>query len=293
MIDKSELTQFFFSGLTTGSIYALIAVSLVIVYKVSRVISFAQGEFYVIGALTMTTLTSVGIFVPLAFVLSVLIAACLGAAVERVFIRQVLGSSMGTVITMTIGISLTLTGLAVLVWGRESYVSLPFSQGEPISILGASLQIQVIWVILTTAIVLLIIWLFFEKTLIGIAMRACSENLLGATLMGINVRKVNLFAWSWGSALGAVAGMCVAPLYFLQYASGTMPMVKGFVAMAIGGLNSTLGAVIAGFCVGITEAYCIGLVSSQFSDAIVFSLLILVLLVRTWGFWGTPDDGGM
>lgn len=292
-MDVSQLTQFLFSGLTSGSIYALMAVSLVIVYRVSRVINFAQGEFYIFGALIMITLTSKGVFVPLAFVLSVVIAACLGAIAERILIKPVLGSPVGTMITMTIGMSVALNGLALLIWGRGSYGSPPFSQGEPLRILGASLQIQVLWVIITTLIVLFIVWLFFEKTLIGIGMRACAENPLGASLMGISVRKITLFAWIWGSALGAVAGMVVAPLYFLQYDSGLMPTIKAFIAMAIGGLTSTLGAVIAGFFLGIIEAFSIGLISSQFSDVVVFTALILVLLARTWGLWGTPDDGGM
>ncbi|MDZ7696317.1 MAG: branched-chain amino acid ABC transporter permease [Deltaproteobacteria bacterium] len=292
-MDASQIIQFSFSGLTLGSIYALMAVSLGIVYKASKVISFAQGEFFVIGALTMVTLTSVGLFLPLAFALSVLVAACSGAIMERVLIRPVSQASIGVKITMTIAISLTLRGLALLIWGRSSHISEPFSAGEPLRLMGAALQVQVLWIMGMTALALVLIWYFFEKTLLGTAMRACAENPLGSVLMGINVNRVTMFSWMWGSALGAVAGLVVAPLYFLQYASGTMPMIKGFIAMAIGGLSSTLGAVLAGFFLGLLEAYSIGFLSSQYSDVIVFGVLILVLLGRSRGFWGTPDDGGM
>lgn len=285
MGDISHLVQFFFSGLTTGSIYALIAVSLVIVYKVSQLICFSQGEFFVFGALTMVTLTSKGIPVPLAFVLSILIAMAIGAILQQVLIRPIQGSSVGALIVMTIAISLALRGLAMLIWGRESHILKPFTQGVPINILGASLQLQVFWIVGITALVLLLIWLFFEKTTLGIAMRACAENPLGASLMGISVQKTALFAWAWGSGIGALAGIAVAPLLFTQYTSGVMPMVKGFIAMSIGGLSSIVGSVIAGFLLGLIESYTIGVISSKFSDTIVFALLMVVLIVKPNGLF--------
>jgi branched-chain amino acid transport system permease protein len=287
MGDISYLVQFLFSGLTTGSIYALMAVSLVIVYKVSLLICFAQGEFFVIGALSMVTLVSKGLPMPLAFALAVLISTVLGALVERVLIRPIRNSSVGNLIVMTVAISLALRGLALVVWGKESHILPPFSAGQPLQILGATLQPQVLWIIGITVVVLLVIWFFFERTTAGIAMRACSENRLGASLMGISTEKAAIFSWAWGSAIGALAGMSVAPLLFMQYGSGVMPMVKGFVAMSIGGLASIVGAVVAGYLLGIVEAYTTGLLSSQFSDTIVFALLIVVLVFKPNGLFGT------
>lgn len=294
-MDFSQVLQFSFSGLTLGSIYALMAVSLTVVYNASRVISFSQGEFFVFGALMMVTLTSTGMAIPLALLLSVALAAVLGALIERILIKQMFGSSVGTMVTMTIAISLALRGGALLAWGKSSFVSKPFSLGEPLRILGASLQLQVLWIIVATSIVLLLIWLLFEKTMIGCAMRASSDNSLGASLVGISVGKINLFAWIFGSSLGALAGLLVAPLYFVQYASGVMPMLSGFIAMAIGGMTSTLGAVIAGLFLGFLEAYGIGFGSSQFADVIVFTVLIVTLLIRSRLLAGTPseDEGGM
>ena len=286
MENISLLIQFLFSGITTGSVYALIAVSLVIVYKVSQLICFAQGEFFVFGALTMVTLTSKGIPMPLAFALAIFIAMVIGALIQQVLIRPIQGSSVGALIVMTIAISLALRGLAMLIWGRESHVLRPFYQGEPLQILGASLQFQVFWIVGITAVVLLLIWLFFEKTSLGIAMRACAENPLGASLMGISVQKASLFAWAWGSGIGALAGIAVAPLLFIQYTGGLMPMIKGFIAMSIGGLSSIVGSVIAGFLLGIIESYTIGLISSKFSDTIVFALLMVVLIIKPSGLFG-------
>jgi branched-chain amino acid transport system permease protein len=242
MGEYSYLVQFLFSGLTTGSIYALMAVSLVIVYKVSRLICFAQGEFFVIGALTMTTLVSKGLPMPLAFVLAVLTATVLGALVERILIRPIQDSGIGTLIVMTVAISLTLRGLALVIWGKESHVLKPYTAGNPIQVLGATLMPQVLWIIGITMVVLLIIWFFFEKTTLGVAMRACAENRLGASLMGISTQRATILSWAWGSAIGALAGMAVAPLLFMQYGSGVMPMVKGFIAMSIGGLASRISS---------------------------------------------------
>jgi branched-chain amino acid transport system permease protein len=287
MGEYSYLIQFLFSGLTTGSIYALMAVSLVIVYKVSQLICFAQGEFFVIGALTMTTLVSKGLPMPLAFVLAVLAATVLGALVERLLIRPIQDSGVGTLIVMTVAISLTLRGLALVIWGKESYILKPFTTGNPVQVFGATLMPQVLWIIGITIVALLIIWFFFEKTTLGIAMRACSENRLGASLMGISTQRATIMSWAWGSAIGALAGMAVAPLLFMQYGSGVMPMVKGFIAMSIGGLASIVGAVVAGCLLGLVEAYTVGLISSQFADPIVFSILIMVLILKPNGLFGT------
>jgi len=287
MGEYSYLVQFLFSGLTSGSIYALMAVSLVIVYKVSQLICFAQGEFFVIGALTMTSLVAKGLPMPLAFLLAVLTATIVGALVERVLIRPIQDSGVGTLIVMTVAISLTMRGLALVIWGKESHILKPYTTANPIQIFGATLLPQVIWVIGITVVVLLIIWFFFEKTTLGVAMRACSENRLGASLMGISTQRASILSWAWGGAIGALAGMAVAPLLFMQYGSGVMPMVKGFIAMSIGGLSSIVGAVGAGYLLGLIESYTIGLISSQFSDPIVFTILILVLIFRPNGLFGT------
>jgi branched-chain amino acid transport system permease protein len=292
LIDQSVLLQFLFSGITLGSVYALIAISLVIVYNVSRVLCFAQGEFFVFGALTMIALTALGIPMWIAFLLTIVLVSGLGVIIERVLIRPVQNSSVGTVITMTVAISLCLRGLGLLIWGREAHTLPAFTKSKALSIFGAYLSVQVLWIIAAAAMVLLMIWLFFEKTLLGLSMRACAENRLGASLVGINVWKTTLFAWAWGAALGALAGVVIAPLIFVRYISGTMPMLKGFTAIAIGGLT-TVGSVVAGFLLGIMEAYTIGLISSEFADAIVFSVLILVLLGRSYGILGKTEDGGM
>lgn len=286
MGEFSHLVQFFLSGITAGSIYALIAVSLLIVYRVSNLICFAQGEFFVIGALTMTTLLSRGIPYILSFLISLAVAVILGGLIQKTVIKRIIRSSIGTLIVMTIGISLLLRGVSLLIWGREAYVTKALIEGPPIRFFGASLPLQVLVILSITAACLFLLYLFFEKTLEGLAMRACAENQDGASLMGINVGRISLFAWMWGGGIGALAGMVVSPLLFIQYMSGIMPMVKGFIAMSIGGLGSLFGVTLGGFLLGLVEAYTIGLVSSKFADAVVFTVLVLCLLFKPSGLFG-------
>lgn len=285
MDNFSHIVQFFFSGLTSGSIYALIAVSLLIVYRVSQLICFSQGEFYVFGALTMVTLAAKGVPLGLSIAISLCVGVLLGGLIQYALIRRLTNRSIGTLIVMTIAISLFLRGLALLIWGRESYVAKPFFTAPPVSFLGASLPVQVFLIIGITAMILFCLWLFFEKTLVGLAMRACAENTDGARLMGINADFVSFLAWIWGAGIGALSGMVVAPLLFIQYTSGIMPMVKGFIAMSIGGLTSVFGAALGGLLLGLVESYTIGLLSSKFSDAIVFTLLILCLIFKPSGIF--------
>lgn len=279
------LVQFFFSGVTSGSIYALMAVSLLLVYRVSQLICFAQGEFFVLGALMMSTLMSKDVPTVVACLGALLCVAAIGSFLQYCFIRTLAMKTVGMLIVMTIALSMLLRGAALIIWGRQSYVTKPFTQGPPITVLGASIPLQVLWVVGITIAVLLCLWLFFERSMQGLAMRACAEDPEGASLIGVQVQKVNLISWMWGAAMGAVAGMVVAPLLFVQYTSGVMPMVKGFIAMSIGGLTGIFGAAAGGMFLGLVEAYTIGLVSSKFADAIVFAILIVCLLLKPSGLF--------
>lgn len=294
MPDLSLILQITFSGLSMGSVYALLAVSLVIVYKISRIVCFAQGEFFVIGGLTLAVFTNnFGLPLWLAFPATLVIAVLIGIAIERVVIRPVKDAGIGTVIVMTIALSITLQGIALPIWGREAHVVAPFAAWPPAEILGAFVSSQVLIVIATVAVVFLGLWYFFERTSLGLAMRAASQSPVGARLVGISVVKLNRFGWASGVALGALAGMVISPIIFMSYGSGTMPMVKAFVAMAVGGLNSTGGALIGGFLVGLLEAYTVTFVSSEFADAFVFLFLIAFLLIKPAGLFGTDEKGGM
>ncbi|MCB5363268.1 branched-chain amino acid ABC transporter permease [Pusillimonas sp. CC-YST705] len=294
MPDITVLLQTAFSGLTLGAVYALIAVSLVMVYKVSKIVCFAQGEFFVIGGLTLATFTNqLGWPLWQALPATLAIAALLGMVIERGVIRPVRHEGVGTVIVMTIALSISLQGIALPIWGREAHVVPPFTGLPPLEVLGAFLSAQVIIVILIALAVFAALWYFFEYSLLGIAMRAAAQAPIGARLVGISVSRLTRFGWASGVALGALAGAVIAPLLFVSYSAGTLPMVKAFIAMAVGGLSSTAGALVGGFAIGLMEAYIVGFVSSEFADAIVFLFLIGFLLWRPNGLFGTDDKGGM
>jgi branched-chain amino acid transport system permease protein len=288
----AQLLQFTFSGLTTGSLYALVGLSLVIVYRASKVLCFAQGEFVVLGALATISFVGAGLPIWLAVILAILVVAGLGAALERTLIRPLLNSSVATIITMTIGVSLALRGMALLIWGRQAAVLPPFSDNV-IRVMGAAMPAQVLWLLGITALCLLALWYFFERTMLGLAMRACAEDPHGAGVVGINLQSISMLSWAGGAALGALAGACIAPLLFVTYTSGIMPMIKAFVVISIGGLTSIVGAVVAGLFLGLLEAFVIGTLTSKFADALVFALLILVLLLKPGGFFGNDSKGGM
>lgn len=294
MPDPTVLLQTAFSGLTLGAVYALIAVSLVMVYKVSKIVCFAQGEFFVIGGLTLATLHSqLGWPLWQALPATLAIAALLGIVIERGVIRPVRHEGVGTVIVMTIALSISLQGIALPIWGREAHVVAPFTHLPPLEVLGAFLSAQVIIVILIALAVFVALWYFFEYSLLGIAMRAAAQAPTGARLVGISVSRLTRFGWASGVALGALAGAVISPLLFISYSAGTLPMVKAFIAMAVGGLSSTAGALVGGFVIGLMEAYIVGFVSSEFADAIVFMFLIGFLLWRPNGLFGADDKGGM
>ncbi len=294
MPDTALLLQITFGGLSMGAVYALLAVSLVMVYKVSRIVCFAQGEFFVIGGLTLSALTNAAAMpLWLAFLVTLILAGVLGVFVERVVIRPVRYGGVGTVIVMTIALSISLQGIALPVWGREAHVVAPFVAAPPWEFFGAFLSTQVLFVIGASVVVFVLLRYFFEYTTLGLAMRAAAETPTGARLVGISVTRLTQFGWAAGVALGALAGMLIAPVVFLGFASGTMPMVKAFVAMVVGGLSSTGGALAGGFLVGLLEAGAIGFVSSEFADAIVFLFLIGFLLVRPGGLFGSDEGGGM
>jgi branched-chain amino acid transport system permease protein len=296
MPELSRYLQFFFSGITMGGIYALMAVSLTIVYRVSKAINFVQGEFFMIGALTLTSFLAFKI-VPffLAIALSLALVAAVGILTEKVIIHPLREASIGIIVTMTIGASLFIKGLGMLIWGKEPVIVKPFIRMAPIRVGEATISPQALVILFTALVVVVFLWYFFEKTETGLAMRACAENRVGAKLVGINPSAIVTIAWVLGAALGALAGILITPLLFIDYLIGTVPMLKGFIAIAIGGLSSISGAIIGGILIGLIEAFSIGLVSSRFADVTLFGILILILTFRPGGIIGKEDieTGGM
>ncbi len=287
------LAQYVASGVVVGGVYALIGLGFVIVYGVTRIVNFAQGEFVMLGALLTVTLAGRGLPTPAAVVLAVLAVAALGAALERVAIQPLRGASTLAVLILTIGASIALRGGALLVWGTDPFALAAFSPGPPLHVLGAVVVRQGLWVLGVAGAVFAGLWLFFTRTYAGSVVRACAVNERAARLMGVRTDRVFLGAWALSGALGAVAGAVIAPITYATYDMGLMLGLKGFVAAVLGGMVSPPGAIAGGFLLGIAESLAAGLVSSGYKDAVAFVVLIAICLAQVAGLlrWRVAEEG--
>ncbi len=283
---SAQFAQFLLTGLTVGAIYALVALGFSIIYNASQVINFAQGEFVMIGGMSSVWLVDSGLPVPVAVVLAVAVAALLGLLLERFAVEPARGASVVTLIIITIGASILLRGLATLTWDKKIHALKPFSGDAPLQVAGATILPQSLWVLgVTFAIVLLLSW-FFGRTMLGKALLATSHNRLAAQLVGISVRHVLMLSFSLSAALGAIAGILIAPITFTSWDVGVMLGLKGFAAAILGGLGSGPGAVLGGVMLGVAEAMSAGYLSSAYKDAIAFLILLVVLVFMPNGLLG-------
>ncbi|HWQ71020.1 MAG TPA: branched-chain amino acid ABC transporter permease [Desulfitobacteriaceae bacterium] len=285
-----QLLQLLFSGLTIGSIYSLMGLSIVSLFSITGILNLAQGEFVVIGALIAVSLCSIGLPMIVVFPLSILLVAILGGILERLTICRARGAGNLNMLIITIGISISLRGLALLIWGTDTYSLPAFTKGGPLFLGGAALNPQSIWIFALSIVIFAGMYLFFEHTYWGKAVKASVNNRTGARLQGINPHTISLLAFVTAGGLGAAAGVSIGPITMVTYDMGFMLGVKGFVAAAIGGLSNVSGAVIGGLLLGILEAFSSGLISSSLKDAISILILILVLLFRPEGIIGAKKE---
>ncbi len=276
-----DYLQFILSGLSTGSIYVLIALGIVTIYSVTGIINLAQGEYAMLGAMLAITYSKWGLPLALAFLASVLTVILIGLIVERLTVNPVREASSVTLIIITVGVSIIIRGIALMIWGATPYSLQEFSSGGPLNLFGAVVSLQRVWVMGTAAAVLVGLYFLLDRTLMGKALRACSINKDAASLMGISPSQMSLFTFGLSAALGAIAGVVIAPLTLASYDMGLMLGLKGFVAAVIGGLVSAPGAVIGGLLLGVLESLAAGLISSGLKDAIAFIVLLIVLVARS------------
>lgn len=284
-----QLLQFFISGLTVGSIYALVALGFSIIYNASDVVNFAQGEFVMIGAMSAIFMLKAGIPYPLAIFLAILISATVGLCLEKFAIEPAKRATVVSTIIITIGASIFLRGAALLIWGKDIYGLPPFTDNTPIHIGRATMLPQNLWVMLGTAFLVIVVRYFFDKTRVGKAILACSYNKKAAYLVGINVKTMLLIAYGLSAALGAVAGVLIAPITFMTYGAGVMLGLKGFCAAILGGMGNSMGAVLGGLILGIVETVGAGFISSGYKDAIAFFVILLVLFFKPSGILGKGE----
>jgi branched-chain amino acid transport system permease protein len=286
-----QVPQWIATGLALGAIYALIALGFVMIYAVTDVINLAQGEFLMLGALLAVTFSRQGWPLAAAAVVAVAATMLVGVLVQLLALRPARDRSVLTSIIITIGVSIALRGGALLLWGTDPYPLPRFTGGPALRLGGAIVQRQDLWIAGALALSAVALWLFFNRTLLGKGLRACAINPTAARLMGVRPGRMATLAFALGAGLAGLAGVVIAPKTNATYDMGFDLGLKGFVAAIIGGLTSPVGAVVGGLLIGVLEAVGGG-IKSAYKEAVAFAILVIVLLARRFGPFGTGEASG-
>ena len=278
------------SGISLGSVYAIIALGYTMVYGIAKMLNFAHGDVIMVGSyVVFVTTSSMGLPMPAAMLLSVVLCTILGMTIEAVAYRPLRGAPSLAVLITAIGVSYFLQNAVQLIYGSNTKAFTSVVPLEPISLAGGALVISGETIVTIAACIIIMIALntFVNKTKTGHAMLAVSEDRQAAQLMGINVNRTISITFAIGSGLAAVAGMLLCSAYpTLTPTTGAMPGIKAFTAAVFGGIGSIPGAMIGGILLGVIEIFGKAYISTQLADAIVFSVLIIVLLVKPTGILG-------
>jgi len=280
------LGQLIASGLALGSIYALLALSLVLINKSTDVVNFAQGEMAMFGTfICFALLTKAGMPLIAVLVLAAPIGALLGLATERIAIRPLQGAPQVNALIATIGLWMIFHHSAGWIWGYDPVRFPSLFPSDPLNVLGARVAQNSLGIIGVSVLVMILLYLFFAYTRTGIAMRAASMNRRAAQLMGVEVQKVGLLAWALATATSVVSGFLIAPLTFLDFEMMFAVLLKAFAGAILGGFNSLPGAVAGCLLVGVLESLFAAYVSTAFKDTFAFCIIIAVLMLRPQGLF--------
>ena len=283
-----DFAQFIASGVTRGSIYALVGMGFAIVFNASNLINFAQGEFVMLGGmLTALFVTTTGLLPDWAAVPVAIIAAMvLGALLYQTAIRPAGKADLATLIIITLGASILIRGVVQVTLGKQDFMTPAFSGEAPIHLLGAAISTQSLWVVGALAVTAAVLKWFFDCSVFGRAMRATAQNPLAASLVGIDVHRVLMASFALAAGLGALAGALITPISLTRYDLGITLGLKGFAAGMLGGLNNPFGALGGGLLLGLAEALAGGYISSGYQDAVAFIVILAVLCTRPDGLFG-------
>jgi branched-chain amino acid transport system permease protein len=284
----TEVLQYALSGVTFGSMYAVVAMGFSLIYSTTGILNFAQGEFLMFGGMTAVTLARF-LPLPIAVAVAVALVAIGGSLLEIVFFRRLRSHSVLHMVIITIGLSIVIQEAALLIWD-EKVRSLPYFTGNECSsvrMFGAAISPQVFWVLGTVAVLVAALHAFLRLTLTGRAMRACASNPEASMLAGINTGNMRTLAFGLSAGLGAVAGCVISPISMTQYSMGTDLAIKGFAAAILGGLGNPMAALLGGLLVGLAEAFSVSVLPAAYKDATSFAILIAALFLRPHGLLGS------
>ncbi|MBW2618396.1 MAG: branched-chain amino acid ABC transporter permease [Deltaproteobacteria bacterium] len=293
------ILQFFVVGLSMGAVYALIALGFMTIFRASNIVNFAQGEFVMVGAL-LTNVFLITFHLPylLSAVLAVMGVVLIGVALQRMVIHPIRRASVLIMIMGTLGASIIISSIPVplsqipgMTYLRDPFI-LPkiTTHLEALEIAGVRVSFQRIWVVGTSLIFLVLLYLFSNYTRTGRAMEASATDPLGARLAGIRIQRMVLYSFVISAAVGAVGGILVTPIANMRYDSGVILALKGFVAAVLGGWGKNSGAVLGGFLLGVIEALCVGLIpeiGSRYQQMWAFLILLIILYFRPRGILGS------
>jgi branched-chain amino acid transport system permease protein len=283
------LLQVIFSGLATGSIYALVALGLALIYNTTEHVNFAQGEMSMVSAFVgFTFFNMLGLSLPIAILLTLLISALLGIITERLVIRPAIRAPHFNIFIITLGVSIvmkSLAGLAGFIWSHNDYPYPSVFPDETISIGSATIDLIGLGNIGATVMLMVILYVFFMYTRYGTAMRAVSESQDAALLMGVNVKQSFAVTWAISFLVAAVAGILMAPVVFLSTHMGIV-VINGFAAAILGGWGSIPGAIIGGMLLGVIDNVAPLYLPSQIKNVVPFAVIFIVLVIRPKGIMG-------
>ena len=283
----ADLLQALIAALSVGAMYAFVAVGVALVYNATNIINFAQGEFVMLGGMIMVSLYGDHNWPLLAAIPATLLLTMLaGLALMRVSFRPGSNTSLISVLIITIGASLFISGSAQHIWDADIHRFAPFSGDEPIAFAGAFIAPQSLWIIGIAVIVIGALTAFFQFSIYGKAMKACAVDRRAAELLGIGAANMVRLSFVMSAALGCIAGIIMTPLIMIDYAGGMLLAIKGFSAAMLGGMGSIVGAVIGGLVFALLESLAATYVSNAVKELITFVVIINVLLFMPRGIMG-------
>jgi branched-chain amino acid transport system permease protein len=287
MSSLQDFVQFVFAGLTSGAIYAMVAIGFGVVHNTMGIVNFTQVDFVSLGGMLLyAALVSAKLPITAALPMAVAGVTLAGMLVEFAGLRPSRSRNPLVLILLTIGLSIVLRGAMQRTWGKNSMAVPPLAGETPLALLGATIMPQAVWILVITALAMSLLVLFFKKTNAGLAMRAVASNPTAAAVVGLRVRRVRTASFALAGALGGLAGILITPITTLRYDVGVLVGLKGFAAAILGGFGSFPGAIVGGIGLGLLESLGAAYVSSAWKDTIAFLVLLLVLFARPHGLMG-------
>lgn len=290
----ADLIQVLIATATTGSLYALVAVGVTLIYSATGIINFAQGEFVMLSGMTMVSLYGVaGWPLPLAIAAVLLVITLYAGFLMSVTTRFGRGGSLISVLIITIGASIGTSGVAARVWGTDTHRFAPFSGDAPLHVLGATITPQALWIIGIGLLAIIGVEWFMRRTLVGRAMRACAIDQNAALMMGIPAKWMVLLSFVLAGVLGAIAGIVATPLTTMDYNGGMLLAIKGFSAAMLGGMGNVAGALLGALLIALLEATSVVFISSSLKEISTFLVILFVLLGLPHGLLGGRREIGL